>query len=132
MKVTQVVTNDNELDDTWEPVWYVKTSINDKGWNAEMKIPLSQLRFADKEVHIWGLQVMRWLFRKEEFSAWQHIPNESSRWVSQFGELHGIKGIKPKKEIELIPYVMGNTERFEKEEGNPFATGKRNNYSIVN
>jgi len=67
------ISNDDEMDDTWDPVWYVKTSIDNEGWNAEMKIPLTQLRFSDNEEHTWGLQVMRWLFRKEEFSAWQHF-----------------------------------------------------------
>jgi len=129
VKLDLVVSNDNEMDDTWDPVWYVKTSTDNEGWNAEMRIPLTQLRFSDKEELTWGLQVMRWLFRKEEFSAWQHIPQESSRWVSLFGELHGIKGIKPKKEIELVPYVMGNTERFKKEKGNPFGTGTDYHFS---
>lgn len=124
-----IITNDNEDDDTWDPVWYVKTAVDSEGWNAEMRIPLTQLRFAKKEAHVWGLQVMRWLFRKEEFTAWQHIPNETTRWVSKFGELQGIQDIKPKKEVELIPYIMGNTERFEKEDGNPFATGESYGYS---
>ncbi len=115
-----VVTEDTEYDDTPNPVWYVKTSIDGEGWLAELKIPYSQLRFADMENHIWGFQVMRHLFRKEEFSIWQMIPQESNQWVSAWGELHGINNIKPKKEIELIPYVMGKLETFEKEEGNPF------------
>jgi len=41
------------------------------------------------------------------------------------GELHGIKNIKPQKQIEIQPYAVGQTETFEKEIGNPFATGKR-------
>jgi len=123
------ISNEDNMDETWDPVWYVKTSMVESGWNAEMKIPYTQLRFADKEEYIWGLQVMRWIFRKEEFSAWQHVPMETSRWVSMFGELQGIKGIKPKKEVEIIPYVMGNTERFEEEEGNPYATGSKYGYS---
>ena len=129
VKADVIMSNDNELDDTWDPVWYVKTTIDSGGWNAEMRIPFTQLRFSDNEKHVWGLQVMRQLFRKDEFSAWEHIPVESSRWVSMFGELHGINNIKPKKEVELIPYVMGNVERFEKEEGNPFATGRKYGYS---
>ncbi|MBN2174568.1 MAG: carbohydrate binding family 9 domain-containing protein [Bacteroidales bacterium] len=124
-----IVTNDDQQDDTWDPVWYVKTSIDELGWYAEMKIPLTQMRFAKNESLVWGMQVMRWLFRQEEFSTWQYIPQESSRWVSRYGELHGISGIKPKREIELIPYVMGNTERYLKEEDNPFATGEEYGYS---
>jgi hypothetical protein len=72
---------------------------------------------------------MRWLFRKEEFMTWQHIPQETSRWVSGYGELHGISGINPKREVELIPYLMGNTERYEQEDGNPFSTGRDYGYS---
>lgn len=130
VKSDMMITNETSEDNSWDPVWYVKTSIAADGWFAEMRIPYTQLRFADKEEHVWGLQVVRWLFRKEEFSAWQHVPKESSRWVSLYGELHGIKGIHPQKEVELIPYAMAKTERFEAEEGNPFATGKRNAYSL--
>lgn len=124
-----LVSNEDQMDDTWNPVWYVKTAIVEDGWNAEMRIPLTQLRFAKKDHHVWGVQVMRWLFRKGEFSNWQHIPQESSRWVSQFGELVGINGISPKKDVELIPYVMGNVETLEKEEGNPFHDGTKLGYS---
>ena len=124
-----IATNDNELDDTWNPVWYVKTSIDDLGWVAEMRIPLTQLRFSDEEEHTWGLEVMRQLFRKEEFSVWQMVPQEASGWVSEWGELTGIKNINPKKEIELLPYAMIKYETSEKEEGNPFATGSEWGYN---
>lgn len=123
------VSNEDQMDDTWDPVWYVKTSVDHEGWTAEMKIPLTQVRFAKTKNHVWGVQVMRWLFRKEEFSTWQPIPQESSRWVSRFGELTGIEGISPKREVELIPYVMGNLETMEKEDGNPYCDGTSLGYS---
>lgn len=47
-----------------------------------------------------------------------------------FGELHGIKGIKPQKQLEIQPYVVAKTERFQKEEGNPFMTGKSSNVAV--
>ena len=124
-----IVTNDNQIDDTWDPVWYMKVSIDELGWVAEMKIPLTQLRFAKVEDHVWGVEVMRQLFRKEEFSVWQMVPQEVSGWVSMWGELIGINNINPKKEIELIPYVMGNLEKSEKIEGDPFATGTNWGYN---
>lgn len=124
-----VVTNDTDWDGTSNPVWYVKTSIDELGWVAEMKIPYNQLRFAKVENHVWGLEVMRTLFRKEEFSIWQMIPQESNTWASSWGELHGIKGIKPKKEIALTPYIMGSLETNEKEEGNPYQTGTEWDYN---
>lgn len=119
-----VVSNEDEMDDTWDPVWESAVTIDSAGWYAEMRIPLTQLRFADKEEHEWGLQVMRWIFRNEEFDTWQPIPQSSSQWVSRFGRLTGIRGIKPKKEVELIPYVMARTDITEPEEGNPYRPGR--------
>ncbi len=121
--------NDDKMDATWDAKWYLKTSIDDKGWIAEMRIPFNQLRFSKSKKHKWGLQVVRKIFRKQETSVWNPVSKEMSGWVSHFGELNGIDNINPKKEVELIPYVMGNLETGEKEEGNPFATGHTWNYS---
>ncbi|RLD48424.1 MAG: hypothetical protein DRI88_03345 [Bacteroidetes bacterium] len=118
-----IVTNDTDFDDTWNPVWYVKVSIDKLGWLSEMKIPFTQLRFANSTDHVWGLELLRILFRKEEMSLWQMVPQQASGWVSLWGNLHGIEDIKPKKEVELIPYVMGNIKTYEKEEGNPYMDG---------
>ena len=129
-KGDQAVTNDGQNnDESWNPVWYLKTSVDDKGWCAEMKIPFSQLRFGKKAAHIWGIQLQREIFRLEERSMWQYIPKGSPGEVHLFGELHGISGIKPNRQIELMPYVVARTERFEKEEGNPFMDGKKSAFS---
>ena len=129
-KGDEAVTLDgNNWDDSWNPVWFLKTSVDDKGWNAEMKIPLSQLRFGKKDEHVWGLQFMRHIYRDEERSNWQFVPKGSPGVVHMYGELHGIKNIKPKHQIELLPYTVAKTERFEKVEGNPFLTGKSSNIS---
>ncbi len=114
----------NNWDSSWNPVWELKTSIDDKGWNAEMKIPFTQLRFGRKEEHVWGIQLMRHIYRDEERSNWQFIPKGSPGVVHLFGELHGIKNIKPRRQVEISPYVVAKTETFKKEEGNPFADGK--------
>jgi len=120
----------NNEDMTWDPIWYVKTTVDKEGWIAEMKIPLSQLRFGKSEEQIWGLQVLRYIQRKEEYSCWQFIPRNSSGWVHNFGELHGIKNIKPKKQIEIQPYAVAKHETFEKEAGNPFMTGNKSSCTL--
>ena len=125
VKGDELISDDgNNWDQTWDPIWYTKTSINDTGWTAEMRIPFSQLRFGAKDVHTWGIQFTRRLFRKDERSIWQFIPQEDNAWVSRFGELQGIKGIEPKRQIDLIPYIVAQQEYYEQEEDNPYATGK--------
>ena len=124
-KSDAAITDDgNNEDDNWNPIWFMKTSVDDKGWCAEMKIPLSQLRFGKKDEQIWGLQVSRNIFRLQERSSWQYIPKGSPGIVHLYGELSGINNIKPKHQVEIMPYTVGRIERFEKVQGDPFNTGK--------
>lgn len=121
VKGDEYVSNDGDnWDYTWDPIWYLKTSIDDKGWIAEFRIPLSQLRFANKDEHVWGIQLTRRFFRNEERSIWQYFPKDDSGWVRHFGELRGLKGIKPQKQVEIMPYVVGKRETYKKEKDNPF------------
>lgn len=119
-----VSNNGDNWDTSWDPIWYLKTSINAEGWMAEMRIPLSQLRFADKPEHVWGIQVQRRFFRNQENSLWQYIPPTANGWVHRFAELHGIHGIRPQKQLEIQPYLVARAETYQKEEGNPFKTGQ--------
>lgn len=125
-----VSNNGNNWDANWDPIWYLKTSVDEEGWVAEMKIPLSQLRFADKPIHTWGLQVSRRLFREQERSGWQYIPPDSPGLVHLFGELHGLEGIKRQKQLEIQPFVLGKVKNYKKEEGNPFADGRDESISF--
>ncbi len=120
----EFVSNDgNNWDTSWNPIWFAKTNVDEKGWTGEIKIPFSQLRYGNEPEKVWGFQVTRRLFRKEERSFWQYIPQNSGVWVSRFGELHGLNNIPMHRQVEIAPYVTAQTERYKKEEGNPFATG---------
>ncbi|HYC83605.1 MAG TPA: DUF5916 domain-containing protein [Chryseosolibacter sp.] len=116
--------NGDMWDSGWDPIWYLKTSIDSEGWLAEMRIPLSQLRFADVKDHTWGLQVMRIFFRNQERSVWQYIPPDAAGWVHLFASMKGITGIRPQKQLEIQPYIVTKTESFRKQEGDPYQTGK--------
>ena len=121
VKYDQMFTNDGESEDSsWDPNWWVKTSINDEGWVAEMKIPFSQVRFDKNSGEIWGLQVARVLYRKNETSFWQHMPKDAPGLVHLFGELAGLEQIKPRKIFDVTPYTVGKLETFKAEPGNPF------------
>jgi len=132
VKGDEAVTNDGDMwDSTWDPIWYVKTSIDSLGWVAEMKIPFTSLRFSNnKESQVWGIQVNRRFYRNQERSNWQYVPKDASGWVHNFGELHGIKGIKPKKQFEISPYVLSKLETYTKDSDNPFSKGKELGYGI--
>lgn len=103
----EYITNDGQnWDNTWNPIWYSKTNIDTEGWTAEIRIPLSQIRFGKAEEQVWGIQSTRRLFRKEERSVWQRSPQNAPGWVSSFGELHGLKNLKPQRQLEIQPYTV--------------------------
>ncbi len=117
------VSDGQSQDDTWDPIWYTDAGMYDWGWAAELRIPLTQLRFRISEGGVWGMEVLRQLFRKQETSVWQHVDRNASGFVHNFGEMTGLTGIKPRKQADITPFVVGSLEKFEKVEGNPFATG---------
>ncbi len=131
IKLDYIISNDGENEDnTWDPIWLVKTSRDSLGWYAEMRIPLTQLRFEGNSEQTWGLQAGRKLFRKEEVSIWQPASKKTSGWVSQFGELKGLKNLKSRKVADITPYAVARTDRYEKEPENPYkSSGKKNHLS---
>ena len=126
VKYDQMFTNDGQNQDaSWDPNWWVETSVNKDGWVAEMKIPFSQVRFDKSSSDGWGLDVARILYRKNEQTFWQHIPRDAPGLVHLFGELKGLEQIRPRKIFDITPYGVARTETFQAEPENPFqATGK--------
>ena len=56
---------------------------------------------------------------------WEHIPKDAPGIIHLFGELSGLEQIKPRKIFDITPYVVGKTETFKSDPGNPFlAKGK--------
>ncbi len=124
VKGEEYITNDGgSWDNTWNPIWYAKTNVDKEGWTAEIRIPLSQVRFGKGKDQVWGIQSTRRYFRKEERSVWQRSPQNSPGWVSNFGELHGLKNLEPQKQLEIQPYIVTSLRNYDAEPGNPFRDG---------
>jgi hypothetical protein len=95
-------------DPSWDVVWEAETSIDSEGWIAELKIPFRVLRFAQKDEHEWGLQIVRRVTRTQEHQYWVLIRKSESGWASKFGHLRGIQNIPSATNLELLPYVVGS------------------------
>ncbi|MCB9512909.1 MAG: carbohydrate binding family 9 domain-containing protein [Candidatus Latescibacteria bacterium] len=114
----------DDWDGSWDPIWDLKTHVDAEGWTAEVRIPLSQLRYQPLPEQVWGIQVTRRVFREEERSTWQPKSQQESGWVSRFGELRGLVGLPVQRRVELLPYAVGRHERFAADPGDPFADGR--------
>jgi hypothetical protein len=127
VKYDQMFTEDGQnQDQSWDPNWWVNTSINNEGWITEMKIPFSQVRFDKNSGDVWGLEIARIIYRRNETDFWQHIPRDAPGIIHMFGELSGLDGIKPRKIFDVTPYGVAKMETFKKNPENPFlAKGRK-------
>lgn len=121
VKYDEMYTGDGQDQDaTWDPNWWVRTSVTGEGWVAEMRIPFSQVRFEKNSGDVWGLNVVRYIYRNDELDFWQPIPKEAPGLVHLFGELTGFEEIKPRKILDVTPYGVARAETFQAEPENPF------------
>ncbi len=117
--------SEGSRDFAWNPVWEGRVSHDSTGWYAEMRIPFSQLRFTDRPVQEWGVQINRWMPAADEDVYWVVIPARESGWSSRFGLLTGIRDIRPSSRLEIMPYVAANATYADAAPGNPFDDGSR-------
>ncbi len=117
---------------SWDPVWRVKTEIDDGGWTAEAAIPFSQLRFPSASEQQWGLQIRRWVKRLNEGSVWSFWRLNESGGPSRYGHLDGIEDVEARtNRIELLPYVVGQLDvNGTADPDDPFRSDTENIYRI--
>ncbi|HNV73939.1 MAG TPA: DUF5916 domain-containing protein [Gemmatimonadaceae bacterium] len=120
----EYVFDDNERDRTWDGVWSSAVAIDSLGWTAELRIPLSQLRFrASDGEQAWGINFVRRRLKTNEETHFALVSRTQRGLVSQFGRLEGVKA-RSARRLELRPYALGSVFRGTAEAGNPFRTGR--------
>jgi len=109
VRVDWLHTDDNAhaRDMSFNPVWEAEVHIGADGWTAEMKIPFSQLRFPNRDVQTWGVNINRYRPQDNEDLFWIVVPKGTVAWSSHFGQLLGIEKVEPSARIEVLPYVAG-------------------------
>ena len=98
------MTNGNE-DSSWNAVWYSEAGITEEGWIAEIFIPYSELRFPEKNLQEWGLQMEREFRRTGTRYSWSHVNNKKGSFSLYDGEIHGIKNIETQVRLSFQPYI---------------------------
>ncbi|HEX5725909.1 MAG TPA: DUF5916 domain-containing protein [Longimicrobiaceae bacterium] len=111
------------IDDGWDAVWDGAARVDSAGWVAEFRIPLSQLRFNAASVNAggkWGLNFRRHIARRAETVFWADIPPNTSAFVSLFGDLQGLAGIRQARRLELLPYTSAQVTHAPGNDEDPF------------
>jgi hypothetical protein len=127
VKQDLVASNDfSSGDQAWDPVWDAATQRDSLGWTAEIRIPLSQLRFPHAAAQVWGVNFFRYVQRKAESSVWAYSSQTDQGYASFFGHVLGLADLPQPRRLEVLPYVAGMEERTAAgAPGNPFNDGSR-------
>jgi hypothetical protein len=99
---------------SWNAFWDVLTKKDSTGWTAEIRVPLSSLRFQEinGEVRM-GLIVKRWIPAKNEIDIYPAIPPNWGEYSTiKPSQAHDIilRGVKPAKPLYVAPYAMAGFE----------------------
>ena len=97
----------NEEDFNYNVVFDCKTSIDNKGWYAEYKIPYNALRFPEIEIQDWSVNFYRELKNKNETHSWNFIDNKKGNEKLYNGLIKGIKDINPPVRLTFYPFAQG-------------------------
>ena len=116
-----LIYDDSRADYDWDAVWDAATAVDSAGWTAEVRIPLSQLRFrAEAGDQTWGINFLRRVARLGETDSWSPLSREDGRIVSLFGRLQGLRGLRPAAGLEVLPYVASRLAREPGDPADPF------------
>ena len=126
VQVDTILYNDIGEDPSWDGVWDSAVKIVPDGWVAEVRIPYSQLRFPDKAVHVWGVNITRRTVRTNEVVRIVNTKKGDTGLVSHFADIDGLEGIHRGKPLELVPYSVARSDLLTRaDRSNPFM---RNDY----
>jgi len=120
---------DGRFDFGWDPVWEGAAHIDDQGWSAEWKIPLSQLRFESSQDGEWGIQITRNIPRKQESAWFAFTPLGESAGPHRYGHLRGLGEVREPGRLELLPYATTRSEHLAVAAGDPFRDGPEQFYN---
>ncbi len=102
------ITNSNGDEDiSYNLIFDSRGTVTDSGYQVELAIPFSSLRFPDKEEQTWRCQVWRDRQRDARYRyAWSAQDRNDPCFLCNWGTLTGIRGIKPSTNLEILPNLI--------------------------
>lgn len=95
----------------WDGTWKVATTVDSAGWTAEFRIPFETLRYAGGRSQRWGLNLARYIRRKNEEDFWSPVGRQYTIYrISQAGTLEAVD--PPARRVARVtPYTLGTLHR---------------------
>jgi len=104
MDLTQNEITGNE-DESWDAIWDSAGQITEAGYNVEMRIPFSSLRFpSSRDGMTWGIDAVRMYPRDQRYRIGLNpLERGNNCYLCQASKLEGFADVEPARSIELDP-----------------------------
>jgi hypothetical protein len=122
------VFNDASQEEDFTPDFYYDAGarITDRGWQLEMRIPFSTLRYPRSDPQSWGIRIWRNYPRQFRYGIFSSpYPAGSNCFICHLHELSEITGLPSSGHIVAAPYVSGQDVAQAPEPGAPIGEGDR-------
>ena len=95
-----------EPDFSWDGIWEAEARRGERGWTAEIAIPLRTLRFPSGGGGAWGIWVRREITKADEVCSWPlYRLSVQGAIMLQAADLEGLDGLTPGGRLEIRPYA---------------------------
>ena len=100
----------------WNTFWDVRTTVINNVWHVEMRIPVSSLRFQDKDGNVtMGMLIWRYIASKVETASYPLMPNNLGQFSmfkpSRLQKIY-FEDLRSQKPLYFTPYVLAGLEQF--------------------
>ena len=120
--------DDTSVDQAWDAVWSSAVAVDESGWTAEFRVPLSQFRYeASDELQTWGANFARFRVANNERSFYALVSKLRRGMVSQMGRIEEVQVANPSTRFEVLPYAVSSLHRARPTDGDPFFDGSAAN-----
>jgi hypothetical protein len=118
-------------DATFDLIWESAGQLTDSGYQVEMAIPFSSLRFPRKDIQVWKVEFWRHHRRAAHHQiSWAAYDRNESCWACQWGTITGIENVVPGRGVEIMPSVIGYQSGALSGRGDTLAPFKFNNNDL--
>ncbi len=95
---------------SFDAIWESKGTITDDGFIVEVAVPLSRIRFTQKDgPQNWKIFLTQTYPRDRRYQAFGHpIDRDKACWTCQFQPVTGFVGAKPGERFQFIPSLTAN------------------------
>jgi hypothetical protein len=97
-------TEDSGADYSYDTVWDSRAKVTDKGYIVWLSIPFRSIRFHPANEQVWGVTLMRYIARNDEYDYWPRVSSRISGRLNQEALITGVADVSPSRNMQFNPY----------------------------